>query len=91
MGLRRVITLFFIYTLLVLPSFAIKIGLQTRVGRTYVGASTKAQIIDGKTNKLIYELEKMKGYELKPYRGVIAIKIDGQFRKINKLLINVRK
>ena len=65
-----------------MPSFAIKIGLQTRVGKSYVGASTKAQLIDGKTNKLIYEMEKMKGYELKPYRGVIAIKVDGQFRRI---------
>lgn len=73
-----------------MPSFAIKIGLQTRVGRTYVGASTKAQLIDGKTNKLIYEMEKMKGYELKPYRGVIAIKVDGQFRKIKTDTIFIR-
>ncbi len=73
-----------------MPSFAIKIGLQTRVGRTYVGASTKAQIIDGKTNKLIFEMEKMKGYELKPYRGVIAIKIDGQFKKIKTNTIIIK-
>jgi stage II sporulation protein D len=25
----------------------------------------------------------MKGYEFKPYKGVIAIKVDGQYRKIN--------
>ena len=67
---------------MIMPTFAIKIGLQTRVGKTYVGASTKAQLIDGKTNKLLYEMEKMKGYELKPYKGMIAIKIDGQYRKI---------
>ena len=72
------------------PSFGIKIGLQTRVGKSYIGASTKAQIIDGKTNKLIYEMEKMKGYELKPYRGVIAIKIDGQYRKIKSDTIIVK-
>ena len=70
------------YLLLTLPSFAIKIGLETKVSRTFVGASTPAQIIDGKTNKLLYEMTKMKGYELKPYNGVIAIKIDGQYRKI---------
>ena len=70
------------YLLLTLPSFAIKIGLETKVNRTFVGASTPAQIIDGKTNKLLYEMTKMKGYELKPYNGVIAIKIDGQYRKI---------
>ena len=82
MGMRRAIILFFIYLFFVMPSFAIKIGLQTRVGKTYIGASTKAQILDGKTNKLLYEMEKMKGYEFKPYKGIIAIKIDGQYRKI---------
>lgn len=65
-----------------MPCFAIKIGLQTRVGKTYVGASTKAQILDARNNKLLYEMTKMKGYELKPYKGMIAIKIDGQYRKI---------
>ena len=65
-----------------MPCFAIKIGLQTRVHKTYLGASTPAEIIDVKTNKLLYVMDEMKGYEFKPYRGVIAIKIDGQFRKI---------
>ena len=65
-----------------MPCFAIKIGLQTRVGKTYIGASTKAQVLDAKTNKLLYEMEKMKGYELKPYHGMIAIKIDGKYHKI---------
>ena len=82
MGLRRVVILIFAYMFFVMPCFAIKIGLQTRVGRTHLGASTSAQIIDVRTNKLIYELDKMKAYEFKPYRDVIAIKIDGQFRKI---------
>ena len=82
MGMRRVLILLFLYIFIAMPSFAIKIGLQTRVNKTFVGASTKAQLIDGRTNKLIYEMEKMKGYELKPYKGMIAIKVDGQFRKI---------
>lgn len=89
MGLRRVFILVFIYILFVMPCFAIKIGLQTRVNKTYLGASTKAQLLDAKTNKLLFEMEKMKGYELKPYRGVIAIKIDGKYRKIgtNQIII----
>ena len=90
MGIRRVLILLLLYLFTIMPSFAIKIGLQTRVGRTYLGASTKAQLIDGKTNKLIYEMEKMKGYELKPYRGDIAIKIDGQFRKIKSDVIIIK-
>ena len=71
------------------PSFAIKIGLQTEVNRSYIGASTEAEIIDCNTNKLLYVMEKMKGYEFKPYRDFIAIKIDGKFCKIpsNKIVI----
>ena len=82
MGIRRVVILLISYMCLILPSFAIKIGLQTHVGRTFVGASTKAEIIDSRTNKLIFEMEKMKGYEFKPYGGYIAIKVDGDFKKI---------
>ena len=65
------------------PCFAIKIGLQTDVSKTYIGASTRAEIIDCNTNKLIYTLEKMQGYEFKPYKNVIAIKVDGEFKRIN--------
>lgn len=80
------VCVFLIFILMLLftqPCFAIKIGLQTEVNRTYIGASTKADIIDCKTNKLIYTLDKMQGYEFKPYKNVIAIKVDGEFMKIN--------
>lgn len=71
------------------PCFAIKIGLQTEVNRAFIGASTSADIIDSKTNKLIFIMDKMKGYEFKPYKNVIAIKVDGQFKKIksNRVVI----
>ena len=65
------------------PCFAIKIGLQTDVNKTYIGASTRAEIIDCNTNKLIFIMDKMQGYEFKPHRGIIAIKVDGEFKKIN--------
>lgn len=73
-----IVSLFFIQ-----PCFAIKIGLQTDVNRTYIGASEEAEIIDCNTNKLIFVMEKMKGYEFKPYKNIIAIKVDGEFKKIN--------
>ena len=82
MGIRRALILSISYLLFCLPCFAIKIGLQTHVGRTYIGASTQAEIIDCKTNKLIFIMEKMKGYEFKPYKGMIAIKVDGEYKKI---------
>ena len=72
------------------PCFAIKIGLQTQVNRTYLGASTKADIIDCHTNKLIYSMEKMKGYEFKCYKNVIAIKVNGKFCKINSNKIVIK-
>ena len=90
MGMRKLLIFVFTYIFFLLPSYAIKIGLQTHVGKTFVGASTKAQLIDGKTNKLLYEMEKMKGYELKPYKGIIAIKIDGQYRKIKTNTIIIK-
>lgn len=82
MGIRRVFILILVYLFWVMPCFAIKIGLQTHVNKTFIGASTPAEIIDVRTNKLLYVMDKMKAYEFKPYKNVIAIKIDGQYRKI---------
>ena len=46
MGMRKLIILFITFLFFVQPTFAIKIGLQTRVGRTFIGASTEADIIE---------------------------------------------
>lgn len=89
-SLKKIIFLFLACIMLTQPCFAIKIGLQTQVGRTFIGASTKAEIIDCKTNKLVFVMDKMKGYEFKPYRGVIAIKVDGQYKKINSNKIVIK-
>ena len=90
MGIRRALILFFTFIFLCCPCFAIKIGLQTHVNKTFIGASTKAQIINCDTNKLIFIMDKMKGYEFKPYRGVIAIKVDGEWKKINASKIVIK-
>ena len=82
MGMRRAIIVVFTFVFFTLPCFAIKIGLQTHVGKTFIGASTKAEIIDCGTNKLIFNMEKMKGYEFKPYKGKIAIKVNGEWKQI---------
>jgi len=86
----RVVLLFFAFILFVQPCFAIKIGLQTQVGRTYLGTSTQGEIIDCKTNKLIFVMDKMKGYEFKAYKDIIAIKVDGKFCKINSNKIVIK-
>jgi len=86
----RAVFLFLVFILFIQPCFAIKIGLQTQVHHTYIGASTKAEIIDCKTNKLIFVMEKMKGYEFKEYKDIIAIKVDGKFCKINSNKIVIK-
>lgn len=87
---KKYIFLFIVLIFFIQPCFAIKIGLQTQVNKTFLGASTKAEIIDCKTNKLLFVMNKMKGYEFKAYRGVIAIKVDGQYKKINSNKIVIK-
>ncbi len=88
--MARIVLLFFAFVLFIQPCFAIKIGLQTQVGRTYIGTSTQGEIIDCKTNKLIFVMDKMKGYEFKAYKDIIAIKVDGKFCKINSNKIVIK-
>ena len=90
MGIRKALFIIFILLNFIPPCFAIKIGLQTQVNKTFIGASTQAQIINSDTNKLIFIMEKMKGYEFKSYRGVIAIKVDGEWKKINAKKIIIK-
>ena len=61
MGMKKFLFLLLLFLLFIQPVFAIKIGLQTDVNRTFIGASTKAEIIDCKTNKLLFVMDKMKG------------------------------
>ncbi len=65
------------------PCYAIKIGLLTSVSSTAIGTSVKGVIIDANTNKTICELEAMKGYEIKPYHGIMAIRYGGKYYKID--------
>ena len=90
MGMKRFIFVLICMLFFIQPCFAIKIGLLTDVSKTYIGASSQAEIIDCKTNKLIYTLDKMKGYEFKPYKNVIAIKIDGEWKKINSSKVVIK-
>lgn len=61
------------------PCFAIKIGLQNGVERSYIGTSTQAQVINGRTNKLLYTMSAMKGYEFRAYKNGISMKILGKY------------
>ena len=65
------------------PCFAIKIGLQTDVQSAGIGTSVKGVIIDANTNHSVCDLEAMKGYEIKPYHNLMAIRYNGKYYKIN--------
>ena len=90
MGMRKLLFLITVFLFFIQPCFAIKIGLQTDVNKTFIGASTKAEIIDCETNKLIFVMDKMKGYEFKAHKNIIAIKIDGDFKKINSNCVIIK-
>lgn len=90
MGMRKFLFLISLLLIFIQPSFAIKIGLQTEVNRSYIGASTKAEIIDCKTNHQLFVMDKMQGYEFKPYRGGIAIKVNGEYQNLNSKQIVIK-
>lgn len=65
------------------PCFAIKIGLQNGVDKSFIGTSTEAQVLNGRTNKLLYTMSAMKGYEFRAYKKSVAIKIQGEYFNLN--------
>lgn len=84
--MKKIVIIFAVFIINLLsqmPCFAIKIGLQTEVGKIGVGASTEAVIIDANTNHSICSLDAMKGYEVRPYRNKIAIRYNGKYYKID--------
>lgn len=83
--MKKIILLVFIFCLNLVfasPCFAIKIGLQTEVESTGVGTSVSGKIIDANTNHTICDLDAMKGYEIRPYHNLMAIRVDGEYYKI---------
>ncbi len=76
------VSIFCLNLVFVSPCFAIKIGLQTEVESTGVGTSVSGKIIDANTNHTICDLDAMKGYEIRPYHNLMAIRVDGEYYKI---------
>lgn len=81
--MKKILLIFSIIILNAIPSYAIKIGLQTEVASSAVGTSVKGVIIDANTNHSVCDLEAMKGYEIKPYHNLMAILYKGNYYKIN--------
>lgn len=73
------LSVFLIQLIFILPCFAIKIGLVNFADRVNIGTSSQGQIINARTNRLIYTLPAMKAFEFKAYKKSIAIKISGEY------------
>lgn len=78
-----IFTITFLSLIFQAPCFAIKIGLQTGVNSSSIGTSVKGKIIDANTNHTVCDLDAMKGYEIKPFHSVMAIRYNGTYYKIN--------
>lgn len=74
---------FLIQSVFTLPCFAIKIGLQIGINKACIGTSSQGQIINARTNKLLYTLSAMKPYEIRAYKNSIAIKILNDYFDLN--------
>lgn len=88
--MKRFLLTALLYFLIVVPSYAIKIGLQDGAGYCVVGTSVDGGIADRSTNKLLYRTTARKPYEIRPYQGILAIRIDGRFYKLKTNIISVQ-
>lgn len=70
---------FVIQFIFITPCFAIKIGLVTYAKKAYIGTSGQGQIINARTNKLLYTMSAMKAYEFRPYQDTVAIRIGNDY------------
>ncbi len=85
-----VFAIFIFQMIFILPCHAIKIGLQSAMERVYIGSSTQAQIISGRTNKLLYTINGMKAYEIRAYRSGMAIKVLGKYFNLDSDYVVVK-
>ena len=82
MGIFRVALCAMVLLFIISPAHAIKIGLLTDSNRAYIGASTDAEVIDVRTNKLLFTMSKMQGYDIRPNGRNLSVKINGQWQKL---------
>lgn len=72
------------------PSFAIKIGLEENIRQTYIGASKKGVITDGRTGKALFGMKPLIPYTLRAYKKTIVIKIDGKYYNLGSNYVIIK-
>lgn len=82
MRILKVVLTFLLFMSTFLPANAIKIGLLTEANRAYIGASTVADVVDVNTNKLLFTMNKLQGYDFKSNGKNIIVKIGGEWKSL---------
>ena len=75
----KLLIITFIYLLISNCAFAIRIGLQEDIKKTYVGSSQNAQFIDANTGNLLFVSRSFFPYTIKAWGNSIAVKVKGRF------------
>ncbi len=79
--MKKVITLFLTFVCFICTgskSEAVKIGLLTDTKSTYIASTSKANLINTHTNRLLYSIEPMKVYTIKPVGNNVGIEINNK-------------
>ncbi len=75
----KILIIAFIYFLISNNAFAIRIGLDENITKTYVGSSQNAQFIDANTGNLLFISRSFLPYTIKAWGNSIAVKVKGRF------------
>ena len=75
----KLLIITFIYLLISNCAFAIRIGLQEDIKKTYVGSSQNAQFIDANTGNLLFISRSFFPYSIKAWGNSIAVKVKGRY------------
>ena len=79
MNIARLLTVFICLIVFSNTAFAIRIGLDEDIKKTYVGSNTNAHFIDARTGNLLFVSRSFFPYSIKAYGDSIAIKVKGKY------------
>lgn len=62
-----------------LRSEAMKVGLLTDVSKTYIASSVRAKLINTHTNRLVYTIDPMRVYNIRPNGNTVEIEVNHKY------------
>ena len=91
--MKKFLVALFLMLCIYLPGLkanAVKVGLVTDTDKTYIASSVPAQIINARTNRLLYTMSPMKIYNIKPYSNSIVIEVNDKYYNLGTDSISVK-